>query len=105
MLSCYSCGTDTFTKDLWMKQLDGSYTHRKSIVYDFISTYQDSVLSYEDAVLLLGEPRNVHLASQNTMYYLIETKPKYSADPDYYVSLELKLNRDSLVESMEITKR
>ena len=99
-----SCSNnEKFDKVKWQEQGDlRMYTHRKSMLNDLIKNYKLIGLSYKQLINLIGEPENYSDKEKDKVYYEIETDYGTDIDPIYTKSLQIKLTKDSIVESFTI---
>jgi hypothetical protein len=99
-----SCNSNQkFDKAKWQEQGDLKiYSHRKSMLYDLTTNYRLTGLSYRQLIDLIGEPENYNDKEKNIVYYDIETDYGNDIDPVYSKTLQLKLTKDSTVESFTI---
>lgn len=99
-----SCNAnEKFDKAKWQEQGDlRIYSHRKSMLNDLTKNYKLTGLSYRQLINLIGEPENYSDKEKNIIYYEIETDYGNDIDPVYTKTLQLKLTKDSTVESFEI---
>jgi len=101
LTSCNS--NEKFDKAKWQEQGDlRIYTHRKSMLNDLTKNYKLTGLSYRQLINLIGEPENYNDKEKNIVYYEIETDYGNDIDPVYTKTLQLKLTKDSTVESFTI---
>ena len=101
LTSCNS--NEKFDKTKWQEQGDlRIYTHRKSMLKDLTKNYKLTGLSYRQLVNIIGEPENYSDKENDIVYYEIETDYGFDIDPVYTKSLQLKLTKDSIVDSYSI---
>ena len=99
-----SCNAnEKFDKAKWQEQGDLKiYTYRKSMLNDLTENYKLTGLSYKQLINLIGEPENYNDKEKDIVYYDIETDYGNDIDPVYTKTLQLKLTKDSTVESFVI---
>jgi hypothetical protein len=101
LTSCNS--NEKFDKAKWQEQGDlRIYTHRKSMLNDLTKNYKLTGLSYRQLINLIGEPEKDNDQEKDIIYYDIETDYGNDIDPIYTKTLQLKLTKDSTVESFTI---
>lgn len=99
-----SCNNnEKFDKAKWQEQGDLKiYTHRKAMLNDLTKNYKLTGLSYRQLINLVGEPENYRGNENGIVYYEIETDYGYDIDPVYTKTLQIKLTKDSTVDSFII---
>ncbi len=99
-----SCNNNKkFKKEKWQEQGDLKiYIHRKSMLSDLTRNYKLTGLSYRQLINLLGEPENNSDNEKDIVYYEIETAYGSDIDPVYSKTLQIKLTKDSTVDSYAI---
>src|SRR4051812_17804874 len=105
MSICFaSCNSnEKFDKAKWQEQGDlRIYTHRKSMLNDLTKNHKLTGLSYRQLINLIGEPENHNDKEKDIVYYEIETDYGNDVDPVYIKTLQLKLTKDSTIESFTI---
>lgn len=102
--SIASCNSNKkFDKVKWQEQGDLKiYTYRKSMLKDLTKNYKLTGLSYRQLINLIGEPEKYSDKEKDMVYYEIETDYGNDIDPVYTKTLQLKLTKDSTVESFII---
>ncbi|MEO5942162.1 MAG: hypothetical protein ABIP30_02270 [Ferruginibacter sp.] len=104
VIALTSCSNDQkFEKAKWEEQGDLEiYPHRKYMLNDLTSNYKLTGLTYNELINLIGEPENYSGKEKDIVYYDIETNYGSDIDPVYTKTLQLKLTKDSTVESFII---
>jgi hypothetical protein len=99
-----SCSNnEKFDKAKWKEQGDlRIYTYRKSMLNDLTKNYKLKGLSYRQLIDLIGEPEKYSDKENDIVYYEIETDYSFDIDPVYTKTLQLKLTKDSIVDSYNI---
>lgn len=103
-ISLTSCDrNERFDKAKWQEQGDlRTYPHRKSMLNDLTKNHKLTGLSYRQLINLIGEPENYGDKEKDIVYYEIETDYGFDIDPVYTKTLQIKLTKDSTVESFAI---
>jgi hypothetical protein len=101
LASCNS--NEKFDKAKWQEKGDlRIYTHRKSLLNDLTKNHKLTGLSYRQLINLIGEPEKDNDNEKDIVHYDIETDYGNDIDPIYTKTLQLKLTKDSTVESFMI---
>jgi len=101
LTSCNS--NEKFDKTKWQEQGDlRIYTHRKYMLNDLTKNNKLIGISYRQLINLIGEPEKANDQEKGIVYYDIETDYGNDIDPIYTKTLQLKLTKDSTVDSFTI---
>jgi hypothetical protein len=94
-----------FEKTGWVEREDlGIYPHRNKMLNDLTQNYKLKGLSHKQLIDLIGKPEQNLTGEKNYIYYNIITEYKGNIDPIYVKNLEVKLTKDSTVESFRINE-
>jgi len=100
-----SCEKPKFDKIGWSEKGDlGGYPKRKSMLNDLTENHKLKGIKHRELIELLGLPENYSNEEYNAMSYNIETEYGSDIDPTYSKDLQIKLTKDSLVESYRIVE-
>jgi hypothetical protein len=94
-----------FDKSLWLKnQQKDCYRDREKMLYDLLENYKIKGLKYPEIVKLLGNAEIESTSHSKSIKYIVSTKSDSTIEPKYSKELIIFLNRDSIAESVLVSK-
>jgi hypothetical protein len=91
-----------FDKNKWMIKEDIGYKYRNDMLDDLIKNHKIKGLRYNELADLIGEPDKNMVGDSECIYYPIIDKYGFDIDPVYSKTLEIWLNKDSIVTKFEV---
>ena len=100
----FGCDRDAkFDKAKWLQQDDMQhYPYRLSMLKNLTGNYKLIGLTYFQLIELIGEPQKNLVTDSMQIYYPILTDYGSDIDPVHTISLEIVLNKDSIVNDYQI---
>ena len=100
----FGCESDVkFDNTKWLQTNDlQQYPYRSSMLKDLTSNYKLKGLSYSQLIELIGELQKNLVTDSMQIYYPILTDYGSDIDPVHTISLEIVLNKDSIVNDYKI---